>query len=92
MRAEYRLATLMGGVWETTEDPELLASVARAIDGLSVEDVTRRPRRVMARIARRPRFLVRLLSVSGVRSRLFDAYTDTWEYDSARRTEASTGG
>ncbi|WP_152041930.1 NAD(P)/FAD-dependent oxidoreductase [Salinigranum salinum] len=92
MRAEYRLATLMRGVWESTEDPELLASVARAIDGLGVEDVTRRPWRVIARIARHPRLLVRLLGIAGVRSRLVDAYTDTWEYDSARRAETATGG
>jgi digeranylgeranylglycerophospholipid reductase len=82
MRAEYRLAALMRGVWETTEDPTLLAAVAEAIDGLTVTDVTRDPRRVMARTVRRPQLLVRLLANSGFRRRLRDAYTDRWEYDS----------
>jgi digeranylgeranylglycerophospholipid reductase len=90
MRAEYRLATLMRAVWETTEDPTLLAGVADAIDGLSVVDVSRHPRRVMARIARRPRLLARLLAVPAIRSRLVDAYTDTWEFDADPKTATHT--
>lgn len=80
MRAEYRLAALMRAVWETTEDPALLAAVADTIDGLSVQAVTREPRRVVARLLTRPRVVVRLLSMPAFRARLVDAYTDTWEY------------
>jgi digeranylgeranylglycerophospholipid reductase len=81
MRSEYRLATLMRGVWEESGgDAALLAAVAAAIDGLTVTDVTRRPRAVVARIARRPGTAVDLLRYPGFRRRLRDAYTDRWEY------------
>ncbi|MFB6154317.1 MAG: NAD(P)/FAD-dependent oxidoreductase, partial [Haloferacaceae archaeon] len=80
MRSEYRLATLMRGVFAETDDPELIADVAAAIDGLTVADVTRRPRRVYARLVRHPRLLARLVSVPGLRRRLRDAYRDRWEF------------
>ena len=81
MRSEYRLATLMRGVWEESGgDARLLAAVAAAIDGLTVTDVTRRPRVVAARLARRPGTALALLRHPGFRRRLVDAYADRWEY------------
>ncbi len=83
MRDEYRLATLMRGVLEETGDATLLARVADAIDGLTVEDVTRRPWRVYLRLVRHPGLAAELLSVPGLRRRLIDAYTDRWEFGRA---------
>lgn len=80
-KGEYRLATLMRGVWEETEEPALLAAVADAIDGLTVADATRHPRRVYARLAARPRLVSRLARVPGLRRRLLDGYRDRWEHD-----------
>lgn len=79
MRSEYRLATLMLGVWETSEDPALMAAVTDAIDGLSVADVTRNPRRVAVRVAKRPRLAARLLSNPAFRRRIADAYRGRWD-------------
>lgn len=86
MKAEYRLASLLRGVWEETEDPDLLAAVAEAIDGLTVEDVTRNPRLVYARILRHPDVLTQLLREPGIRKRLWHAYTDRWEFNHPRAT------
>lgn len=83
MKAEFRLARLMRGLLEETDDPDLLAAVAGAIDGLSVADVTRRPRRVYARFVRRPRLLGRLLAVPGLRRRFREGYRDRWEFGRA---------
>jgi digeranylgeranylglycerophospholipid reductase len=79
MRDEYRLAELMRGVWAERRDPETLAAVAAAMDGLTVDDVTRRPRRVLARVLRRPGLVADLLTPGMVR-RTVDVYTDRWEY------------
>lgn len=81
MKSEYRLATLMRGMLEDTNDVQLVAQVAAAIDGLSVNDVTRRPWRVYTRIVQRPRLLARLARTSAIRRRLVRAYTDRWEYN-----------
>jgi digeranylgeranylglycerophospholipid reductase len=83
MRSEYRLATLMRGVLVESGDPRLMGRVAEAIDGLTVEDVTRRPRRVYRRLLAHPRLLADLLSVPGLRRRLYEAYTDRWEFGRA---------
>jgi digeranylgeranylglycerophospholipid reductase len=80
MRREYLLATVMRGVWEANESAELLAAVADAIDGLTVDDVTRRPERVALRVLRRPRVAAALLSTPELRRRALDAARDRWEY------------
>ncbi|WP_181692948.1 NAD(P)/FAD-dependent oxidoreductase [Natronomonas sp. LN261] len=80
MRPEYRLAHLMRGAWVEHEDPELLAAVAKSLEGLSIDDVTRRPRRVFRRIVRNPTVAGRLVADSGMLRRIVDSYTDTWEY------------
>jgi digeranylgeranylglycerophospholipid reductase len=54
--------------------------VAGALDGLTVDDITRSPGRVAARLARHPVTASRLLADAGMRQRLVDAYTDSWEY------------
>ncbi|WP_458208653.1 NAD(P)/FAD-dependent oxidoreductase [Haladaptatus sp. NG-SE-30] len=76
MKSEYRLATLMRGVLEDTNDVQLVAQIATAIDGLTVNDVTRCPWRVYTRIVQRPRLLARLARTSAIRRRLVRAYTD----------------
>ncbi|MFB6092011.1 MAG: NAD(P)/FAD-dependent oxidoreductase [Haloquadratum sp.] len=81
MRSEYRLAHLMRGIWVEHEDTELLAAVAEAIDGLTIDDITRTPARVAARLARHPLLVARVLADRGMLRRVVDAYTDTWEYD-----------
>ncbi|WP_435186252.1 NAD(P)/FAD-dependent oxidoreductase [Halobellus sp. EA9] len=81
MRSEYRLAHLMRGVWVEHGDARLLADIAEALDGLTVDDITRSPRRVVARVARHPGIAYRLLTDAGMLQRVVDAYTDTWEYD-----------
>jgi digeranylgeranylglycerophospholipid reductase len=80
MRSEYRLAHLMRGAWTEHEDPSLLAAVAEALDGLSVEDITRRPSKVVGRVLRRPATAARLVADRGMLRRCVDAYTDRWEY------------
>lgn len=90
-KSEYVLAAAMRAVWETTEDPDLLASVARSIDGLTVEAVTREPLSVASRIVRRPRTLARVLGSSEIIRRSLLAALDRWEYNSPPRWSASGG-
>ncbi len=80
MTSEYRLAHLMRGAWIEHEDPELLAAVAEALDGLTIDDTTRRPGTVIRRIASRPTTAIRLVSDIGMIRRLYDSATDSWEY------------
>ena len=84
MKAEYRLAHLMRGAWVEHEDPELLAAVAEALDGLTIDDITRRPHRVIRRVLGTPPVAARLVADGGMLGRLVDAYTDSWEYDAGR--------
>jgi digeranylgeranylglycerophospholipid reductase len=80
MRREYLLATVMRGVWQARESADLLAAVADAIDGLGVDDVTRRPGRVALRLLSRPRVAASLLSTPEIRRRALDAARGRWEY------------
>ncbi|WP_276277242.1 hypothetical protein [Haloarcula regularis] len=65
------------------EDPKLLADVAEALAGLTIDDITRRPNVVIRRILRSPSVATRLVANGGIIKRLFDAYTDSWEYTNA---------
>ena len=80
MRAEYRLAHLLRGAWMEFRDPTLIAALARAIDGLTIEQVTRAPAAVYRRILRHPTLATRMLANPGMLRRCVDAYTDSWEY------------
>ncbi|MGM0718126.1 MAG: NAD(P)/FAD-dependent oxidoreductase [Halobacteriota archaeon] len=80
MKSEYRLAHLMRGAWVEHEDPHLLAAVAESLEGLTIEEITRRPNRVIWRVLNHPQTAARLLASSGMIHRLYDAYTDSWEY------------
>ncbi|MFB6129972.1 MAG: NAD(P)/FAD-dependent oxidoreductase [Salinigranum sp.] len=91
MRAEYRLAALMRGVWEETGDPALLAAVADAIDGLTVEQITRDPRAVLWRVLRRPRVALSMLRRPRVFRRALYACADRWEYNSERAAAIWSG-
>ncbi|SER87929.1 NAD(P)/FAD-dependent oxidoreductase [Natrinema salaciae] len=82
MRSEYRLAHLMRGTWVEHEDPELLASIADALEGLTIDDVTRRPATVLRRIVSRPTTAIELFADAGMLGRIYGSYTDTWEYSS----------
>jgi len=84
MRSEYRLAQLMRGAWVEHEDPELLASVAEALDGLTIDDITRRPAAVARRVAGRPRTAIDLVADAGMIRRLYGVATDSWEYTTER--------
>jgi len=79
MKSEYRLARLMRGVWEEHEDPDLLADAVATLEGTTVEELTERPGAVARRLARHPGLLVRLFD-RGMARRLYEAYTDSWEY------------
>lgn len=84
MKSEYRLARLMRGAWVEHEDPQLLASVAEALEGLTIDDITRQPRRVIGRVIQHPVVATQLVADSGMLKRLLNAYTDTWEYDTRK--------
>ena len=85
MKSEYRLAHLMRGVWVEHEDPTLLAAVARTLDGLTIEQITREPRVVYRRLLRRPTLATRVLGNRGMLRRCVAAYTNTWEYSPQER-------
>ncbi len=80
MKPEYRLAHLMRGAWAEHENPELLAYVADSLDGLTVDDLTRHPKRVFARLIAHPTVAGSLFANRGMIKRLLTAYTDSWEY------------
>ena len=80
MKSEYRLAHLMRGAWVEHEDPQLLANVAETLEGLTIEDITRSPQRVINRVARNPLTALKLVSDGGMLTRFYEAYTDQWEY------------
>ncbi|UHQ96087.1 NAD(P)/FAD-dependent oxidoreductase [Natrinema halophilum] len=80
MQSEYRLAHLMRGVWVEHENPELLAAVAETLDGLTIDNITRRPAVVIRRVTSRPMTAVKLVSEIGMIRRLYESYTDSWEY------------
>lgn len=81
MKSEYRLAHLMRGAWVEHEDPELLAAVAEALEGLTIDDITRSPSRVIGRVARDPPTALKLVFNSGMITRFYEAYADQWEYE-----------
>lgn len=80
MLPEFRLAHLMKSLWDDYEDPALIASVTRAIEGLTLEEVTREPRQVYRRIARHPRLALRIARNPAIYRRLWTGYTDGWTY------------
>jgi len=80
MLPEYRLANLMRGVWEEHRDTRTLATVADAIDGLTIEDITRNPRRVVGRLVRHPTVAARVVGQPTMVRRLVDTYRGNWEY------------
>lgn len=82
MKPEYRLASIMRSAWVEHEDPELIAAIADAIDGLSIEAITRSPSRVLGRLMRHPAVAFRLFADPGVLRHVLRAYTDRWEYES----------
>ncbi|MCQ4334740.1 NAD(P)/FAD-dependent oxidoreductase [Natronomonas sp. F2-12] len=82
MKSEYRLARLMRGAWVEHEDPQLLANVAEALEGLTIDDITRQPQRVIGRVIQHPVVATQLVADGGMLRRLLNAYTDSWEYNS----------
>jgi len=83
MKSEYRLAHLMRGAWVEHENPELLAGVAEALEGLTIDDITRQPQRVIGRVLKHPKTATELMANPGMIKRFYNAYTDTWEYSAA---------
>lgn len=83
MKSEYRLARLMRGAWVEHEDPQLLANVAESLEGLTIDDITRQPQRVIGRIIQHPVVATQLVADRQMIKRLFKSYTDNWEYNSA---------
>jgi digeranylgeranylglycerophospholipid reductase len=79
LRNEYRLAYIVRGALEDGL-PDLLGGVMDAVSGIDVEEVDRNPRKAFMRLARRPKLLAGLLSNETMRTRLYRAYTDDWEY------------
>lgn len=78
MRPEYRLANLMRGVWDEHRDPRMIARLADAIDGLTVEDITRNPRRVLGRVALHPTVAARAVGAPGMVRRVVDTVRGNW--------------
>lgn len=89
MKSEYLIAAVIRGVMEESGDTELLAALADAVDGLTVSEITREPDRLLTRLMTRPRLLVRLLRIPGIRARFRDAYHDRWEFGHPDHTERS---
>jgi digeranylgeranylglycerophospholipid reductase len=83
MKSEYRLARLMRGAWVEHEDPQLLAALAECLEGLTIDDITRQPNKVINRIVMNPTVAAQLIFDSGMIKRLIDAYADNWEYNTA---------
>lgn len=84
MKSEYRLAHLMRGAWVEHEDPELLAGVAEALEGLKIDDITRQPHRVIGRVLKHPKIAAQLIADPGMIDRLVNAYTNSWEYSTSQ--------
>ncbi|WP_435318802.1 NAD(P)/FAD-dependent oxidoreductase [Haloarchaeobius sp. TZWSO28] len=79
LRNEYRLAYIVRGALEDGR-PDLLGGVMDAVSGIDVEEVDRNPKKAFLRLARRPKLLAGLLKNETMRTRLYRAYTDDWEY------------
>jgi digeranylgeranylglycerophospholipid reductase len=84
MKSEYRLAHLMRGAWVEHEDPELLAAIAESLEGLTIDQITRSPTTVFRRLLRNPRVTANLVSDAGIWGRIYQAYTNNWEYSEGR--------
>lgn len=81
-RLGSRPGRVMRGAWAEHEDPELLTSVAEALEGSPVDDITRRPATVMRRIAGRPSIALELIADAGKIRRVYESDTDSWRYTS----------
>ena len=79
MRPEYLLAHVVRGVLESNR-PYLLGEILAAVSGLDVEDADRAPKHVLFRLLRHPVVFARLLSTPSILQRVYDAYTNDWEY------------
>lgn len=81
MKNEYRLAHLMRGAWAEHEDSELLAAVADQLSGLTIDEITRSPSRVLSRVVQNPTAAAKLAADTGMMSRAVQAYLDRWEFN-----------
>lgn len=83
IRPEYLLAHVVRGILEARR-PELLGKILRATSGLDVEEADRAPRKVLLRLLRHPLLFARLCSSPSLVRRIYEAYTDQWEYRELR--------
>ncbi|MFH5797900.1 NAD(P)/FAD-dependent oxidoreductase [Haladaptatus sp. CMAA 1911] len=80
MRAEYLLASLVTTVLDEGRT-DLLADLLDAASGIDIEDIDRHPTRALRRLLTCPSLAARLLSIPSVRTSVWRALRDDWEYD-----------
>ncbi|MDS0243862.1 MULTISPECIES: NAD(P)/FAD-dependent oxidoreductase [unclassified Haloferax] len=79
MRGEYLLAHVVRELLESG-DVSLLGSVLDAVSGIDVEAADRGPRIVLDRLIEHPLLCARLICRPATLRRIYDTYTDHWEY------------
>jgi digeranylgeranylglycerophospholipid reductase len=87
MRSEYRLAHLMRGAWAEHTNSQLLAELVAALDGITISEITRSVPTVVGRLLQQPTTTARLLADRGMLRRVYESYTDEWEYSEAASAE-----
>lgn len=80
MRAEYLLSSLATTVLDEGRT-DLLADLLAAASGIDIEDIDRHPARVLYRLLTHPPLAARLLTIPAVRTSVWRALHDDWEYD-----------
>jgi digeranylgeranylglycerophospholipid reductase len=80
MRAEYLLASLATTVLDEGRT-DLLGDVLSVASGIDIEEIDRNPSRALRRLLSHPSLSVRLLSIPAVRTSVWRALRDDWEYD-----------
>lgn len=80
MRAEYLLSSLATTVLDEGRT-DLLADLLSAASGIDIEAIDRKPYRALIRLLSHPSLTGRLLSIPAVRTSVWRALRDDWEYD-----------
>lgn len=93
MNLEYRLSHLIQGAFIEHRDPQLFADVVTAIEGLTIEEITRKPSRVINRILNDADLTARLMGNGMMISRVVNAgsnselFLDDEYYESGQTVE-----
>jgi digeranylgeranylglycerophospholipid reductase len=79
LRMEYLLAYVVRGALAEGR-ADILAETMQVVSGIDVETVDREPRHALARIARKPGLVGKIVTNREMVARLYRAYTGKWEY------------